>query len=49
MIKHENGVFCTCPSNMYQDILELVNHPGTQKLWAITHENGHKILKTASF
>jgi hypothetical protein len=22
--------------------MDLVNHPGTPKLWAIVHENGHK-------
>jgi hypothetical protein len=22
--------------------MDLVNHPGTPKLWAIAHENGHK-------
>jgi hypothetical protein len=23
-------------------VIDLVNHPGTPKLWAIAHENGHK-------
>jgi hypothetical protein len=23
-------------------VIDLVNHPGTTKLWAIVHENGHK-------
>jgi hypothetical protein len=23
-------------------VMGLVNHPGTPKLWAIAHENGHK-------
>jgi hypothetical protein len=23
-------------------VIDLVNHPGTPKLWATAHENGHK-------
>jgi hypothetical protein len=29
-------------------VMDIVNHPGTPKLWAIAHKNGHK-HKTTSF
>jgi hypothetical protein len=29
--------------------MDLVNHPGTPKLWAIAHENGHKRKKDEFF
>jgi hypothetical protein len=30
------------PLKHVQSVICLVNHPGTPKLWAIAHENGHK-------
>ena len=37
-INRKNDDFLAIP-------LKHINRPGTPKLWAITHENGHKMLK----
>jgi hypothetical protein len=29
--------------------MDLVNHPGTPKLWAIAHENAHKLKNDEFF
>jgi hypothetical protein len=34
--------FFVMPFKHVQSVICLVNHPGTPKLWAIAHENGHK-------
>jgi hypothetical protein len=34
--------FFFMPLKYVQSVMGLVNHPGTPKLWAIAHENGHK-------
>jgi hypothetical protein len=39
-LKHKNNEFL--PLKNILSVMGLVNHPGTQKLWAIAHENGHK-------
>ena len=41
-IKCKNGEFLVIP-------LKHVNRTGTPKLWAITHENGHKMQKRRVF
>jgi hypothetical protein len=34
--------FFIMPLKHVSTIMDLANHPGTPKLWAIAHENGHK-------
>jgi hypothetical protein len=34
--------FFVMPLKHVLSVIDLVNHPGTPKLWAIAHENGHK-------
>jgi hypothetical protein len=38
--KHDE--FFVMPLKRVSSVMDLVNHPGTPKLWAIAHENGHK-------
>jgi hypothetical protein len=44
-IKHKNDVFFVMPLKHVLSVRDLVNHFGTTKLWAITHENGPKMQK----
>jgi hypothetical protein len=41
-LKCKNNEFLVTPLKNILSIMGLVNHPGTQKLWAIAHENRHK-------
>jgi hypothetical protein len=41
-LKRKNGEFLVMPLENILSVMGLVNHPGTPKLWAIAHENGHK-------
>jgi hypothetical protein len=41
-LKCKNDEFLVMLLKNILSIMGLVNHPGTQKLWAIAHENGHK-------
>jgi hypothetical protein len=41
-LKCKNNEFLVTPLKNILSIMGLVNHPGTKKLWAIAHENGHK-------
>jgi hypothetical protein len=42
-LKYKNDKFLVMPLKNILSIMGLVNQPGTQKLWAIAHEN---VLKT---
>jgi hypothetical protein len=41
-LKHKNDMFLVTPLKHVLSGMGLVNHPGTPKLWAIAHKNGHK-------
>jgi hypothetical protein len=41
-LKCKNDEFLDTPLKNVLSVMGLVNHPGTPKLWAIDHENGHK-------
>jgi hypothetical protein len=41
-LKRKNDEFLVTPLKHVKSVMDLVNHPGTPKLWAIAHENGHK-------
>jgi hypothetical protein len=41
-LKRKNDEFLVMPLKHVLSVMGLVNHPGTLKLWAIAHENGHK-------
>jgi hypothetical protein len=41
-IKCKNDEFLVTPLKNVLSVIGPVNHPGTPKLWAIAHENGHK-------
>jgi hypothetical protein len=41
-LKRKNDEFLVMPLKHVLSVMGLVNHPGTPKLWAIAHENGHK-------
>jgi hypothetical protein len=41
-LKCKNNEFLVTPLKNILSIMGLVNQPGTQKLWAIAHENGHR-------
>jgi hypothetical protein len=41
-LKCKNDDFLVTPLKNVLSVMGLVNHPGTPKLWAIDHENGHK-------
>jgi hypothetical protein len=41
-LKRKNDEFLAMPLKHVLSGMGLVNHPGTPKLWAIAHENGHK-------
>jgi hypothetical protein len=44
-LKHRNDEFLVMPLKLVLSIVDLVNHSGTPKLWAIAHENGPKMQK----
>jgi hypothetical protein len=44
-IKHENDDFLVINLKNVLGLKVDVNRPGTPKLWAIAHENGHKTRK----
>jgi hypothetical protein len=41
-LKCKNNEFLVTPLKNVLSVMGLVNHPGTPKLWAIAHKNGHK-------
>jgi hypothetical protein len=41
-LKCKNDEFLVTPLKNVLSVMGFVNHPGTAKLWAIDHENGHK-------
>jgi hypothetical protein len=41
-LKCKNDEFLVMPHKHVLSVMGLVSHPGTPKLWAIDHENGHK-------
>jgi hypothetical protein len=41
-LKCKNDEFLVMPLKNVMSVMGLVIHPGTPKLWAIAHENGHK-------
>jgi hypothetical protein len=41
-LKHKNDEFLIMPLKHVLSVMDLVNHSGTPKLWAISHENGPK-------
>jgi hypothetical protein len=41
-LKGKHDDFFGIPLKNVLSVMGLVNHPGTPKLWAIAHENGHK-------
>jgi hypothetical protein len=42
VLKRKNDEFIVIPFKNVLSVMGLVNHPGTPKLWAIAHQNGHK-------
>jgi hypothetical protein len=44
-LKCKNDEFLVTPLKNVLSVMGLVNHPGTPKLWAISHENGPKMQK----
>jgi hypothetical protein len=49
VLKRKNDEFLVMHLKHVLSVMDLVNHSGTSKLWAIAHENGPKIQKTTSF
>jgi hypothetical protein len=41
-LKCKSNEFLVMPLKYVLSVMGLVNHPGTPKLWAIAHKNGHK-------
>jgi hypothetical protein len=41
-LKRKNDEFLVMPLKHVLNVMGLINHPETPKLWAIAHENGHK-------
>jgi hypothetical protein len=41
-LKRKNDEFSVMPLKHVLSVMDLVNHPGTPKLWPIVHENGQK-------
>jgi hypothetical protein len=41
-LKCKNDEFLVTPLKTVLSVIGLENHPGTPKLWAIGHEDGHK-------
>jgi hypothetical protein len=44
-LKRKNDEFLVMPLKHVLSVMELVNHYGTPKLWAIAHENRAKMQK----
>jgi hypothetical protein len=44
-LNHKNDDFLIMPLKHVLSFMDLVNHYGTPKLWAIAHENGPKTSK----
>jgi hypothetical protein len=44
-LKRKNDEFLAMPLKHVLSVMDLVNHSGTPKLWAIAHENGLKRKK----
>jgi hypothetical protein len=44
-LKRKNDKFLVMPLKHKLSVIDLVNHFGTPKLWAIAHENGPKMQK----
>jgi hypothetical protein len=44
-LKHKNDVFLVMPLKHVLSVMDLVNHSGTPKQWAIAHENIPKTQK----
>jgi hypothetical protein len=44
-LKHKNNEFLVLPLKHVMSVIDLINHSGTPKLWAIAHENGPKMQK----
>jgi hypothetical protein len=42
VLKCKNYEFLVMLLKHVLSVMELVNHPGTPKLWEIAHKNGHK-------
>jgi hypothetical protein len=41
-LKCKKDEFAVMPLKNVLSVMALINHPGTPKLWAIAHKNGHK-------
>jgi hypothetical protein len=41
-LKRQKDEFLVTPLKHVLSVMGVVDHPGTPKLWAIAHENGHK-------
>jgi hypothetical protein len=41
-LKRQKDEFLVMPLKHVLSVMGVVDHPGTPKLWAIAHENGHK-------
>jgi hypothetical protein len=41
-LKCKNDELLVTPLKNVLSVMGFVNHPGTAKLWAIDHENGHQ-------
>jgi hypothetical protein len=48
-LKRKNDKFLVMPLKHVLSVMDLVNHYGTPKLWAIAHENGPKTQKRRVF
>jgi hypothetical protein len=44
-LKRKKDKFLVMPHKHVLSVMDLVNHSGTPKLWAIAHENGPKMQK----
>jgi hypothetical protein len=44
-LKCKNDEFLVMPLKHKLSFMDLVNHTGTPKLWAVAHENGPKMEK----
>jgi hypothetical protein len=48
-LKRKNDEFWVMPLKHVLSVMDLINHSGTPKLWAISHENGPKMQKRRVF
>jgi hypothetical protein len=44
-LKYKNDEFLVTPLKNVLSVMDLVNHYGTPKQWAIAHKNGSKMQK----